>query len=88
MRSRGWTCRSLAWLVLVLLAGSVLGCAQTQPTLVVTVGGMGFSQMYDLRVAVKAQCPEAKVVSAGMWDAYKTDLRKKGLLDGLHQRVS
>jgi len=62
--------------VLVLALGAFFGCAKPEPTLVVTVGGLGFSQMYDLRVAVKEQCPEAKVVSAGMWDAYKSDIKK------------
>jgi pimeloyl-ACP methyl ester carboxylesterase len=32
--------------------------------------------MHDLRNAVERECPEAKVVSAGAWDAYKTDIRK------------
>jgi predicted alpha/beta hydrolase family esterase len=42
--------------------------------LVITVGGLGFSQMGDLRRAIQRQCPKADVVSAGFWDAYKADL--------------
>jgi hypothetical protein len=56
--------------VLVWLAG----CAQPKATLVVTVGGLGFSQMHDLRMAVKERCPNVDVVSAGAWDAYKEDI--------------
>jgi predicted alpha/beta hydrolase family esterase len=43
---------------------------------VVTVGGLGFSQMGPVRRAIEKQCPNADVVSAGAWDAYKTDLAK------------
>jgi pimeloyl-ACP methyl ester carboxylesterase len=50
------------------------GCAKPEPVLVVTVGGLGFSQMGDLRHAIIRQCPQAKVISAGAWDAYKTDI--------------
>jgi pimeloyl-ACP methyl ester carboxylesterase len=49
------------------------GCAP-KPTLVVTVGGLGFSQMGDVRRAIQRQCPKAEVVSAGAWDAYKSDV--------------
>ncbi len=53
------------------------GCAPPPPrTVVVTVGGAGFSQMHDLRMALEQQCPEATVISAGMWDAYKTDIKQ------------
>jgi len=62
---------------LLLLTSLLLAaCAHPQRTLVVTVGGAGFSQMHDLRIALEEQCPDAKVISAGMWDAYKTDLAK------------
>jgi pimeloyl-ACP methyl ester carboxylesterase len=61
-------------LSLVLLAVCFAGCARPRTLLVVTVGGLGFSQMHDLRMAVKEKCPDADVVSAGMMDAYKTDL--------------
>lgn len=68
-----------AWkwgLVLVMVLG-MWGCAQPAPrTVVVTVGGMGFSQMHDLRMALERECPEAKVISAGMWDAYKADIKR------------
>jgi pimeloyl-ACP methyl ester carboxylesterase len=53
----------------------VAGCAH-KPILVVTVGGLGFSQMGPVRHAIENQCPNADVVSAGAWDAYKTDLAK------------
>jgi len=64
---------SLLLLVIVFMAG-LGGCAHPRPTLVVTVGGLGFSQMHDLRMAVKDQCPDADVESAGAWDAYKADI--------------
>jgi pimeloyl-ACP methyl ester carboxylesterase len=62
-------------LLLVFIAG-LWGCARPERTLVITVGGLGFSQMHDLRKAVERQCPDAKVVSAGAWDAYKADIHK------------
>lgn len=62
------------WMLLALVLATLGGCAQPKSTLIVTVGGLGFSQMHDLRMAVTRQCPEAKVVSAGMWDAYKADI--------------
>ena len=62
-------------LALGLLLWGLGGCARPEPTLVVTVGGLGFSQMGDLRHAVKRECPQAKVVSAGAWDAYKADIK-------------
>jgi hypothetical protein len=61
-------------LVLVIAAVCSVGCAHPKATLVVTVGGLGFSQMHDLRMAVKQQCPNVDVVSAGAWDAYKEDI--------------
>jgi pimeloyl-ACP methyl ester carboxylesterase len=63
-------------LLLAFLSALLCGCAKPQRTLVVTVGGLGFSQMHELRMAVEKQCPDAKVVSAGAWDAYKTDITK------------
>jgi pimeloyl-ACP methyl ester carboxylesterase len=66
------------WHKILALAAVLLfisGCAKPEPVLVVTVGGLGFSQMGDLRHAVIAQCPQAKVISAGAWDAYKTDIK-------------
>lgn len=50
------------------------GCARPQRTIVITVGGLGFSQMYDLRTTIAKEVPDAKVVSAGAWDAYKADI--------------
>lgn len=51
------------------------GCAH-KPILVITVGGLGWSQMGTLRHAVEQQCPAADVMSAGAIDAYKTDVQK------------
>ncbi len=81
MRTRVATQAWSGWKVflLVVLVGGIAGlggCAEEPRTLVVTVGGAGFSQMHDLREAVERECPEARVISAGMWDAYKTDIRK------------
>ena len=81
---RFWRCsigRSgfLVWKVMlsVVVVMGIWGCAKPEPrTVVVTVGGAGFSQMHDLRMALEQQCPEARVVSAGMWDAYKSDIKK------------
>src|SRR3954470_1112025 len=53
----------------------VTGCTQ-KPILVITSGGLGFSQMGEVRRAIEKQCPNADVVSAGAWDAFKTDLPK------------
>jgi len=66
-----------AWQKLLALAVVLLclsGCARPEPTLVVVVGGLGLSQLGDLRHAVIDQCPQAKVVSAGAWDGYKADI--------------
>ncbi len=64
-----------AFRIIVALAICVLsGCAK--PIQVITVGGLGFSQMGDLRHAIERRCPNADVVSAGWWDAYKSDLPK------------
>ncbi len=66
-----------AWqklLALAIVLCCISGCAKPEPIFVVTVGGLGFSQMHDLRRAVIEQCPQAKVVSAGAWDAYKADI--------------
>lgn len=66
--------RSAALRVIGVLAFLFISGCSHKPTLVITVGGMGFSQMGDLRRAIERQCPEADVVSAGLWDAYKSDL--------------
>ena len=50
-----------------------VGCAR-RPVLVITVGGLGFSQMGSVRQAIQKQCPQAEVRSAGAWDAYKAEL--------------
>jgi hypothetical protein len=50
------------------------GCARPEPTLVVFVGGLGVSQLGDLRRAVEKEFPEAKVVNAGGWDGYKANI--------------
>jgi pimeloyl-ACP methyl ester carboxylesterase len=50
------------------------GCSK-EPTLVVVVGGLGLSQLSDLRKSLEQQCPQATVVSAGDWDGYKADLK-------------
>ena len=62
-------------IALVILACCFGGCA-TKKTLVVTVGGLGFSQLGDLRRTVERQFPDAKVVNAGGLDGYKADLVK------------
>lgn len=61
--------------IIVLAFCALTGCAH-KPTLVITVGGLGFSQMGPVRHAIEKQCPNADVVSAGAWDAFKTDLQK------------
>jgi predicted alpha/beta hydrolase family esterase len=50
------------------------GCEKQKPTLVVMVGGLGFSQLADVRKAVQKECPDATVVNAGGWDGYKANL--------------
>lgn len=42
--------------------------------MVITVGGLGFSQMGSVRKAIQKECPNAEVISAGFWDAYKSDI--------------
>ena len=64
--------RFLALLIAVLCFA---GCAHPEPTLVVVVGGLGMSQLGDLRQEVQRQCPHANVESAGAWDGYKADLK-------------
>jgi pimeloyl-ACP methyl ester carboxylesterase len=56
------------------LAVCFAGCSR-EPTLVVVVGGLGVSQLGDLRKSLESQCPQATVVSAGDWDAYKADVK-------------
>jgi pimeloyl-ACP methyl ester carboxylesterase len=60
-------------MIVVIVICFVAGCAR-KPILVVTVGGLGYSQMGDVRRAIDRRCPKAKVISAGWWDAYKSDL--------------
>src|SRR5437762_5104 len=67
--------RSIRALLTIFLLAALASCAHPEPTLVVTVGGLGFSQMGDLRQAIAKSCPQATVISAGMWDAYKTDIK-------------
>src|SRR4051794_15714525 len=88
-RKRGWfkpsrcrptaSCRHILtnafWAIVVIAICFVTGCSH-KPTLVITVGGLGFSQMGNVRRAIEKQCPNADVVSAGAWDAFKTDLPK------------
>jgi pimeloyl-ACP methyl ester carboxylesterase len=62
----------LGFLLILLTFG---GCAAPKPTVVVVVGGLGFSQLGDLRHAVESQCPDAKVVNAGGIDGYKADIK-------------
>ena len=59
--------------IVVIVVCFLAGCAR-KPILVVTVGGLGYSQMGDVRRAVDRRCPKAKGVSAGWWDADKSDL--------------
>jgi hypothetical protein len=63
----------LSKLIVVLAACLLAGCAR-RPIGVITVGGLGFSQMGSVRRAIQKQCPNADVQSAGAWDAYKSDL--------------
>lgn len=62
-------------LVLAVLLCLLGGCSPPKPTVVVVVGGLGFSQLGDLRRAVERECPNAKVVSAGGLDGYKADIK-------------
>lgn len=61
--------------ILILAAFFLAGCAR-KPIQVITVGGLGFSQMGSVRRAIERQCPQADVVSAGAWDAYKSDVMR------------
>ncbi len=63
-------------LQVVLLAAlcGLSACGDSDSTLVVVVGGLGSSQLGDLRDAVARECPEATVVSTGGWDGYKGDV--------------
>ncbi|MCL2639218.1 MAG: hypothetical protein FWD53_00080 [Phycisphaerales bacterium] len=64
-------------LLLVMLMAWLLGaCAKTKPTLVVTVGGMGYSQLRTLRLMIIQECPYAKVVNAGGWDGHNANLKR------------
>ncbi len=56
------------------MAGDPLAAAVTAPSiLVLTVGGLGSSQMADIEARFRIE-PRCRVVSAGKWDGYKTDL--------------
>jgi hypothetical protein len=61
--------------IVMFAACLLIGCAH-KPVMVITVGGLGFSQMGPVRHAIEKQCPNADVVSAGAWDAFKTDVPK------------
>lgn len=65
-----------AFQIIVVLAVCFVGGCAHKPILVITSGGLGFSQMGPVRRAIEKQCPNADVVSAGAWDAFKTDLPK------------
>lgn len=64
---------AIRWILLLTALVGLTACAKPQPTVVVLVGGLGMSQLGDVKAAVKQRCPEADVVSAGWWDAYKED---------------
>jgi pimeloyl-ACP methyl ester carboxylesterase len=68
--------RTLKLLLGVLAFCWMTGCAHPEPTLVVFVGGLGYSQLGDIRQAVIRECPDAKVVNAGGWDGYKSNLEE------------
>ena len=78
-RNTSCLCRSHLLRLLLTLCflagvGSVGGCEAPHPTLVVVVGGLGLNQLGDLREAVKEQCPDTTVVSAGPWDGFRADI--------------
>jgi len=62
-------------LPLLLLLASLTACAHPEPTLVVVVGGLGLSQLGDLRHAIIKDCPQATVINAGAFDGYKSDIK-------------
>ena len=68
-----WLTKLLVVLVVLCLLG---GCKKPEPTLVVFVGGLGWTQLGDIQKAVERECPHVTVISAGNWDAYKTDLKE------------
>ena len=61
-------------LAVILFVLPLAACDQSQPALVVVVGGMGSSQLDDLHDAIGKRCPQATTITAGTRDAYKTDL--------------
>jgi pimeloyl-ACP methyl ester carboxylesterase len=63
-----------AFQMMLVIAICFLGGCAHKPILVITSGGLGFSQMGEVRRAIEKQCPNADVVSAGWWDAYKSDM--------------
>jgi hypothetical protein len=72
--------------VVVALLSTLGGCAKPKSTLVVMVGGLGISQLGDVRRAVTAQCEDVEVVNAGGLDGYKANL--PGIVNGnKYQRV-
>jgi pimeloyl-ACP methyl ester carboxylesterase len=71
--SRQYLFNSAFHVIIAIAICFVTGCAQ-KPILVITSGGLGFSQMGEVRRAIEKQCPNADVVSAGFWDAYKSDM--------------
>ena len=71
--SRQHRANSAFHVIVVIAFCFITGCTH-RPILVITSGGLGFSQMGDVRRAIEKQCPNADVVSAGWWDAYKSDM--------------
>jgi hypothetical protein len=65
----------LSKLIFAIALCLLAGCAR-KPIQVITVGGLGFSQMGSVRRAIEKQCPKAEVCSAGAWDAFKSDVPK------------
>jgi len=60
--------------LIVLIAIAFAGGCTHKPILVITVGGLGWSQMATVRHAIEKECPQADVMSAGAIDAFKTDV--------------
>jgi hypothetical protein len=59
----------------------------TADTLVVVDGGWGEDQTGKMAAAIRAQCPRARVISVGSWDAYKVDIRPIIAANPLPKRV-
>jgi pimeloyl-ACP methyl ester carboxylesterase len=77
MTLRVWRWLAAGWEILAAagLVCLVSGCSRQEATLVVVVGGLGGSQLGDLRKGIEEHCPQATVVSAGDWDAYRADVK-------------